>query len=92
MRSGAVTSHGTTVPSMTPLESASAIAVTGMPTGVAPKVSSSLLTMREGPRSLRPFMSSSLRTPLPLAWITPGPWVLMLMTLTSLNSSLRCLS
>ena len=81
------TSHGIVVASITPLESASPTAGTGMPTGTAPICSSMMLITREPPRTRMPLMSSSLFTGLRL-WIRPGPWMCVQISLTSANSSM----
>ena len=56
------TSHGTTQPLMVPLDSASGIAGKGIPTGMAPKLASNLVTGREGPRIFMPLRSSTVLT------------------------------
>jgi hypothetical protein len=54
------TSQGMTQPSMVPLLSASGICGSGMPTGVAPRLASSLVTWRVGPRTFRPRRSATV--------------------------------
>ncbi|MBV6475616.1 MAG: hypothetical protein MOGDAGHF_01159 [Rhodocyclaceae bacterium] len=89
--SAGVTSQGMVVAVMTPLDSPSLTAGTGMPTGVAPSCSSMMLTMREPPRTFTPLKSSS-RVIGSLLWIRPGPCTCTAMSLTSLNSSIACFS
>ena len=81
------TSHGITQASMVPLESASGICGSGMPTGVAPSAASSLVTCRVGPRTFMPFRSAVDFTSLVAEWNMPGPCTCRAMTCVSLNSS-----
>ena len=85
--SAGTTSQGIVVALITPLDSASPTAGTGMPTGVAPSCSSMMLMTREPPRTFMPFRSSSLVIG-SLLWNRPGPWVCTAISLTSLNSSI----
>ena len=64
--SDGITSQGSRKPSMVPLLTASGIAGSGMPTGLAPSAASSLLVWRVGARIFRPLKSASVFTGLPL--------------------------
>lgn len=77
---------------MTPRDSASVTAGTGMPTGVAPSSPSSVLMMRLGARIFMPRRSSSFPTAR-LAWMAPGPCTHVAIMCTPANSpSFMCAS
>ena len=84
------TSQGMTQPSMVPLLSASGICGNGMPTGIAPRDPSILVTWRVGPRSFRPFRSAARMMALLAVWNMPGPCTCSASTWVSLNSSGHC--
>ena len=80
-----MTSHGIVVPSITPLESASETAGTGMPMGSAPASVSSSFTSREPPRIFMPSRSAGTSTG-SAVWNMPGPCTHVPRILRSANS------